>query len=141
GCEHAGLPLKTKNGAVNIGLAGEHAGVVDQVARGKIVGAVGDDVELAKQLQRIGAGQFHVERPQVQEGIERRQFVGGGVELLAANVVGGVDDLALQVGVIHDVEVHDARRSDARGRHVEFERRAKSALSNAQHLRGLQLPL
>ncbi len=48
GREHAGLAFKTKNRAVNIGLAGEHAGVVDQVAGGEIVGAIGDDVELAK---------------------------------------------------------------------------------------------
>src|ERR1035441_3274473 len=77
GGKHTRLPLKTKNRPVNIRLAREHASIVDQVARGKIVGAVGNDVELAKQLQRVGAGQFHIESPQVEERIDRRQFVGG----------------------------------------------------------------
>jgi hypothetical protein len=79
--------------------------------------------------------------PQVQERIDRLQFVGGGIELLAANVGGRVDDLALQVGVIDHVEVHNAERADARGRQVKRQRRTESARSDAQDFRGLQLLL
>ena len=42
--EDAGLAFEAKDGAVDVGLAREHAGIVDQVAGGKVVGAVGDDV-------------------------------------------------------------------------------------------------
>src|SRR5439155_14573356 len=42
--EDAGLALETKDRAVNIGLAEQHAGVVGQVARRKIVRAVHNDV-------------------------------------------------------------------------------------------------
>src|SRR5208337_5481530 len=122
-------------------FASEHAGVIDQVAGGKIIGTVGDNVELAKQLQRVGAGQLHIERAQVQVGIDRLQLVAGGIDLLAANVVGRVNDLALQVGVVHDVEIHNAQRANACGRQIERERRAESACSNAQDFRGLQLLL
>ena len=48
GRENAGLAFEAENRAVNVGLAGEHAGVVHQIAGGKIVGAVGDDVEFAE---------------------------------------------------------------------------------------------
>src|SRR5208282_6325532 len=106
---------------------------------GKIVRAVGHDVELAKQLQRVGAGQFRVERPQVEVGIDRLQLVGGGVEFLAADVSGGVDDLPLQVRIIHHVEVHNAERADARSRQVKRKRRPESARADAQNFRGLQL--
>jgi len=41
-------------------------------------------------------------------GLIAFSFVGGGVELLAAYVGGRVDDLALQVGVIDNVEIDDA---------------------------------
>ena len=55
GCEHAGLPFEAENRTVDIRLAGKHAGVIHQIARRKVVGAVGDDVELAKQFERVFA--------------------------------------------------------------------------------------
>src|SRR5208282_146839 len=141
GRKHTRLPFKTKNRPVNIGLAREYAGGVDQVARRKIVGAIGNDVELAKQLQRIGASQLRVECAQIQKRIDRPQFVGGGVKLLAAYIGGRVDDLALQVRVIHDVEIHDAARADACSRQIERKRRPETARSDAQNFRSLQLLL
>ena len=34
-------------------LLGEVAGVIDEIARGEIVGAIGDDVELRDDLERV----------------------------------------------------------------------------------------
>ena len=51
GREHAGLAFEAENRSVDIRFAGKHAGIIHQVAGGKIVGAVGDDVELAEKLR------------------------------------------------------------------------------------------
>ena len=52
-----------------------------------------------------------------------------------------VDDLALQVGEVDDVEVDDAERADTGGGQVQRQRRAEAAGADAQHARGLQLLL
>src|SRR5579884_2042975 len=44
GGEDAGLPFKAEDGGIGIRLSAEHAGIVDEIARGEIVRAVGDDV-------------------------------------------------------------------------------------------------
>ena len=119
GGEDAGLSFEAENRSVDVGLAGQHAGVVHQVARGKIVGAVGDDVELAKQFERVLAGEPGVELPDIQERIDGLQLLGRRIQLLASHVGGGVNDLALQVGVVHDVEVHDAQRAHARRAQIQ----------------------
>ena len=67
--------------------------------------------------------------------------LGRRVQLLAAYIAGGVDDLPLQVRKIHDVEIHDAQRADAGGSQVQRQRRAQPAGADAQHLRLLQLEL
>ena len=54
GGEDAGLALEAEDGAVGVGLAGEDAGVVDEVARLEVVGAVGDDVVVLEDLERVG---------------------------------------------------------------------------------------
>src|SRR5258708_32506662 len=45
GGKDAGLPFKAKDRSVDIGLAGKYAGVVDQKACRKVIGAVHDDGE------------------------------------------------------------------------------------------------
>ena len=52
-----------------------------------------------------------------------------------------MEDLALQVGQIDDVEVDDADGADAGGGEVERHRRAEAAGADAQHPRRLQLAL
>jgi hypothetical protein len=141
GGKHAGLAFEAKDRTVNIGLAGEHAGIVDQITRGEVVGAVGDDVELAKYFQSVLAGQPGLERAQFQKRVDRFELLTGGVELLAPYICRAVDDLALQVGVIHHVEVHDAECAHARSRQIESQRRAQPARANTQHPRCLQLLL
>jgi hypothetical protein len=45
-----------------------------------------------------------------------------------------VDNLALQVGVINDVKIHDAEGSDSSGGQIQSERRTQSAGSDAEYL-------
>ena len=77
----------------------------------------------------------------VDAGIERGEFLRGGVELLAADVVGGVDDLPLQVAGIHHVEIDEPQRADAGRSQIERQRRTESAGADAEHARSLQLLL
>ena len=58
-----------------------------------------------------------------------------------ADAVGGVDDLALQVGDVDHVVVDDAERADARRGEVERGRRAEPAGAEQQHLGVEQLLL
>ncbi len=65
----------------------------------------------------------------------------GRVQLLAADVFGGVDDLALQVAGVDDVEVDEAQRADAGRGEIKSQGRAESAGADAEHARGFQLLL
>ncbi len=68
-------------------------------------------------------------------------LIGGGIELFAAHVGGRVDDLPLQVGVVHYVEIHDAERAHSGRAQVQRQRRAQSSGANAQHFGVLDLEL
>ncbi len=141
GREDAGLPFEAEDRTVDIGLPGKHASVIHQVARGKVVGAVGDDVELAKQFQRVFAGEPSVKFPDIQERIDGLQLLRRRIQLLASNVGSRVNDLPLQVGVVHDVEVHDAQRADAGRAQIQRQRRTQTARADAEHPRRFQLEL
>ena len=68
-------------------------------------------------------------------------LLGGRIQLLAAHVGGAVDHLALQVGEIHHVEIHQADAADAGGCQIQPQRRAQPARAHQQHFGGLQLLL
>src|SRR5205807_942978 len=116
-------------------------GVVHQIARGKIVGAVGDDIEFFEQLKSIVARKPRVEFLDVEKRIHRLELVSSGIEFGTAYVGGGVNDLALQVRVVHDVEIHDAERADAGCAKIERQRRPEASRADAEHFRSLQLQL
>ena len=113
GGEDAGLAFEAEDGAVGIRFAGEHAGVVDEVARGEIVSAVGDHVIVADNIERVLAGEHRLVFDDVEEGVQRDEFLGCGIDLGPADVFGAVDDLALQVAGVDDVEVDQAERANA----------------------------
>ena len=141
GREDAGLAFKAEDRAVRIRLAQQYAGIVDQVARGKVVGAVGDDVVVLENFERVGAGEHRLVLDDVQRGIERDELFRGGVELLAPDVFGRVNDLALQIAGVHDVEVDQPQRANARCGQIKSQRRAQPAGAHAEHTRGFQLAL
>ncbi len=74
-------------------------------------------------------------------GLSASELFLGGVELLAANVFGGVDDLALQVARIDHIEIDKAERADAGRGQVERKRRTEPAGAHAKDARGLELLL
>ena len=61
GRENTRLPFEAEDRSINIRLAGEHAGVIHQIASRKVVRAVGDDVEFFEQLDGVVARKPGVE--------------------------------------------------------------------------------
>src|SRR5690348_7944112 len=70
GNERGDLPIETKDTAVYHGLALEHRSVVDQVARGKVVAPVYDDVESVEDPVDVFAGQSFLKLYDLYVGIE-----------------------------------------------------------------------
>ncbi len=96
----AGLAFKAEDAAVGVGLAGEDAGVVDEVAGLEVVGAVGDDVVVLEDLERVGAGEHGVVLDDVDVGVEALEHLISAESTLSLPTVEvRVDDLALQVGL------------------------------------------
>jgi hypothetical protein len=52
-----------------------------------------------------------------------------------------VENLPLQIGIIHGVEIHDADLADARGGEIHGDGRAESARADAQDAGGFDLLL
>ena len=92
-------------------------------------------------LERVLAGQRGLVLVDLDIRIDVAHPVGGRIELLAADVLGAVNHLPLQVGEIHHVEIHQADAADARRRQIQPERRAQAARADQQHLGLLQLQL
>src|SRR6266849_2116649 len=103
--EDGSLPLEPEDGSVDVGLAEQHASVIYKVAGGEVIGAVDDDVVIAHDFERVltGDGGFMLVDPH--EGVDVEHAIGGRVQFLAADVLSAVDDLALQVREIHNVEI------------------------------------
>ena len=120
---------------------GGDRGVVEDVAGLERVGAVEDDVVAGDDPVDVVGDQHLLVRDDVDVGVERVEGLARGVDLLLAHAVGGVDDLALEVREVDDVEVDDADRAHARGGEVERGRRAEPAGADQQHLRLEQLRL
>ncbi len=134
-------PSKRKMRAVGVGLAEQDAGVVDQVAGLEVVGAVGDDVVVLEDFERVGAGEHRVVLDDVEVRVQALEHDLGGVDLELADCRGGVDDLALQVACVDGVEVDEADGADSCGGEIERERSAEASGADAEDLGGLQLLL
>ena len=139
--EDAGLTLKAEDGAVGVGLAEQNAGIVDEVTRLKVVGAVRDHVEVLEDLHRVRAGEHGIELDDLEVRVQVLQFLLSGVDLEHADGRGGVDDLPLQIARIDHVEVHQTDGAHAGRGEVVRQRRAEAACPDAQDLGGFKLPL
>jgi hypothetical protein len=99
-------------------LFGKEAGVGDEIPRGEIVRAVGDQVVSAHQVERVGGDQprrVHFHRDVRIEPADRGSRAR---DLGLADFGRAVDHLALQVGERHRVIVNDAKRADTGRRQV-----------------------
>ena len=141
GAEDAGLAFEAEDGAIRIRFVQKNTGIVDQVAGLEVVCAVGDDVVVLEDLERVGAGEHSVVLHHLQVGVEALEHDLGRVDLEHPDGRRGVDDLSLEVAGIDGVEVDEADRTDACGREIKGKRRAQPAGAYTQNLRSLQLLL
>ena len=73
--------------------------------------------------------------------VEIEHALAGRFDLQLADAGGAVDHLALQVGVIHHVVIHQADAPDPGRRQVQRHRRAQPARADDQHRGGFELAL
>ena len=126
--EDRDLALEAVDRAVDDGDPVPHRGVVDEVAGREVVGAVDDHVPaVGEDPLDVLRVEPLLERHDLHVRVERLDRALRRCDLRLAEPLGRVDDLALEVRVVHDVGVDDPERPDARGREVERGRRAEPA--------------
>jgi hypothetical protein len=95
-----------------------HAGVVDEVSGGEIVGAVEHDVAALDETFDVRVVDVDDFRLDLDVGVDLADASGGGHRLrrALARVAFGVERLALEVGFLHKVAVGDAQGAHAGAR-------------------------
>ena len=134
--ENAGLTFKTENGAVNVRFSEQHAGVVGQITRGEIVRAVHYDVVWLDNLKRVFAGESRVVEDDFDGGVDAVDGFFGRLRFGPAHVGVRVQNLALEIGEIHVVEVNNAELADASGGEIHGDGRAESARADTEDAGG-----
>ena len=118
--------------------AGGDAGGVDEVAGGEVVAAVEDEVVGRDEAGGGGGVEAEGVRLDGDVRVEAGERAGGALGLGRADLGGGVQHLALQVGEADRVVVDDAEGADAGGGEVEERRAAEAAGADDEHAGGLQ---
>ena len=134
--QDAGLALEAEDGAVDVGFLEEHAGIVDQVAGREIVAAIGHEVVGSNEFEGIPAGQAGGVQEDFDVRIEAGEGVAGRFGLGAAEVRGAMKDLALKIGEVHLVEIHQAQLADTGRRQVEGDGGAEATGAEAKDAGG-----
>ena len=130
--EHGDLPLPADGRAGNQRRAGGEAGGVHRVAGGEVVRAVQHHVRRrhrrreGRAFQLGGAGFDACVRVDALDGTRR------GLHLRRAHRLQVVDDLALQIGEIHAVVIHQVQIADAGGGEIQRRRRTQAAQPHHQ---------
>src|SRR6266571_7060419 len=141
GHEDRGLALELIDRAVHERLAHELGRIVDEVTDREIVRAVDDHVVALEDLEHVRGEQQRLVAHDLDRGVDRAEVLDGRGDLRAADIGRRVEDLALQVGHVDPVEVHDAELADAGGRQIHRGRGAESAGADHQRRAIEQLPL
>src|SRR5262245_59287812 len=111
--ENTGLAIEAEDRAVDVRFPEEYTGIVGEVACGKVVGAIDDNVVWAQQGERILAQDASIANDNLHVAIDPLDSLARRQRLGPANIRGAVDDLALEVRKIHRIEVQNAKFSDA----------------------------
>ena len=131
--KHRGVTVELVDTAVDVRLAGQHAGVVHQVPCREIVAAVDDDVVILDDLHDVVGHEAGFMEDHVAVGVQVVDRLLGGHHLGTADVGRAVDDLPLQVRHVHHVEVDKPDSAHSGGREVVGRRGSQSARSHQQH--------
>ena len=113
-----------------------HGGVVHEVARREVVGAVDDHVPaLGEDAVDVLRREPLLEGHDANVRVQRLERALRGLDLGLAEPVGRVDDLALEVRLVDDVGVDDPERADTGRGEVERRGRAEPAGADEQDAR------
>ena len=125
--EHRDLAVEPEDAAVHVWLSQQDRRVVHQVSGREVIAPVEGKIVAAQDLERVFRGEPDRVGHDLNIGIQVPQPFLRGFSLGAPEASGSVEDLALQVGELDQVGVHDPQGSNARGRQVEGGRRAEAA--------------
>ena len=131
--EHGYLTLKLKDGGIDIDLAFQHTGVIDQVSGRKIVRSIGNDIILSDQLPGIGPIQTGLVDHHIDIGIQTLQSFLCLSGLAFADIVRGKEDLSLEITVINGVKINNADVAYSGGGQIQEGRTAQSARTDHQN--------
>ena len=124
--ERGELPLEPEDARVDDRDAGRDRRVVEDVAGLEGVGAVEDDVVAGDDPLDVRGDEHLLVLDDLDVRVQGVDRDPRGLDLALADPLGRVDDLALQVGEVDDVEVDEADRPDARRGEVQGGRAAEA---------------
>ena len=135
------MSFEAKDGSVDIRFPQKGARVVDEIAGGKIIGAVDHHIIVAEKIECIVGTQGKFVGHHVHVGIEFGNRATGRLHLGLPDGSLAVNDLALEIRFVHPVEVNDTQPTDSGGGEVGKKGRAQSACSDGQNPGGLEFAL
>src|SRR5579862_274733 len=141
GPEDARLALEPEDGAVDVGLLQEVAGVVREVPGLEVVRSVDDHVVFLEDREGVSRVEGDLVGLDVHEGVQGRKVAPGALDLGLPDPGGVVEDLALQVALVDDVEVEEPEAPDPRGGEVERRGRPEATGSDQEDAPRLDLLL
>src|SRR5579875_2552949 len=143
GREDRDLTVEAEDRTVNVRLALEDAGVVDQVSRGERIGPVDDDVVESDEFASVRRVEADGDRIDRDLRIERMQPLRRDARFRLPDVARRIEDLALQIRYVDRIVVDDPDAPDPGGGEIGEDRRAQAARADAQHpcRRQLTLPI
>ena len=104
-CKNGALSVKTENRSVNVRLSGKHTDIVRKVARRKVIRPINDDVVVPHDLHGVLTAKQAIVQVDPHVRINGFYTVFRGIQLLPSDVVGSMQNLALQIRKIDDVEI------------------------------------
>src|SRR5437660_3353714 len=141
GLEYSDLTFKAEDATMHYRLILKNRGIIEQIARWEVVGAVENDVVIGDDPPDVGFVQALQVSNHIDVGIERVDGLTGGFGLVLPNALGVVQDLALQVAIIDDIGIDNAKRAHARSGKIIGRRRSQTASADQQDSRVEQLKL
>ena len=99
----------------------------------EVIGAVDDDIVRAEHFQRDVACQACFVEIDAHFGIDGLEAIASGMQFRTADVGRAVQDLALKIAEIDDIEIDDADAAHAGGGEIQAERRTEAAGADQQH--------
>jgi hypothetical protein len=141
--ENGALPLEPRDRSINKRLFQKNADIVAKVAGRKIVRAIDDEIIRRKNPHRIRGFEADIVKFDANMRIYLAKTLAGALDLLFSDIPAAMQDLTLEVRLVHHIEIDDSQSANPCGGEVKSHRRSKSSRSDTENLGGFQafLPL